>query len=228
MKQRLPPRETAFKRGVPPDTGVSREQLSFAAFAPAAETAPQAVKQRRLPHSLLRTTPLPIRIRPITLWRADVDNQPGALAQTLEPLATAGADLQIVMGYRLPGDRARAAIEVAPVAGARVTSAAEAAGLSEATISALQVEGDNRAGLGHAIAKALGDAGINIDFLLAQVSGSRHTTVIGFESREDADRAIPLIEGAAATSGRPAVRKAARKGGRSVAKGARKAARRRR
>jgi hypothetical protein len=171
---------------------------------------------------------LPIRIRPITLWRAEVDNQPGALAQTLEPLATAGANLQIVMGYRLPGDRVRAAIEVSPVAGARATSAAEAAGLSEAAISALQVEGDNRAGLGHAIAKALGDAGINIDFLLAQVSGSRHSTVIGFESREDADRAIPLIKGAAAKSGRQAVRKAARKSGRSVTTGARKVGRRRR
>jgi hypothetical protein len=140
---------------------------------------------------------LPIRIRPITLWRAEVDNQPGALAQTLEPLATARANLQIVMGYRLPGDRVRAAIEVSPVAGARATSAAEA-------------------------------AGINIDFLLAQVSGSRHSTVIGFESRGDADRAIPLIKGAAAKSGRQAVRKAARKSGRSVTTGARKVGRRRR
>ena len=52
---------------------------------------------------------MPVRIRPITLWRAEVDNQPGMLAQTLEPLAAAGANLQVVMGYRLPGDRARAA-----------------------------------------------------------------------------------------------------------------------
>jgi len=77
------------------------------------------------------------------------------LAQTLEPLAAAGANLQVVMGYRLPGDRARAAIEVFPVSGARALSAAQAAGLREAAISALHVEGDNRAGLGHAMAKAL-------------------------------------------------------------------------
>ena len=170
---------------------------------------------------------MPVRVRPLTLWRAEVDNQPGVLAQILGPLAAAGADLQVVMGYRLPGDRAHAAIEIFPVIGARVTSAAQAAGLSEAAISALQVEGDNRAGLGHAIANALADAGINIDFLLAQVSGGRHTTVIGFESREDADRAIPLIKGAAAAPRRPAARKAASKGARAT-KGARKAARRRR
>ena len=170
---------------------------------------------------------MPLRVRPMMLWRAEVDNQPGVLAQTLEPLAEAGADLQVVMGYRVPGDRARAAIEIFPVTGARALTAAQAAGLSEAAISALHVEGDNRAGLGHAIAKALADAGINIDFLLAQVSGRRDTTVIGFDSREDADRAIPLIKRAAAAPRRPAARKAASKGARAT-KRARKAARRRR
>ena len=171
---------------------------------------------------------MPLRVRPMMLWRAEVDNQPGVLAQTLEPLAAAGADLQAVMGYRLPGNRARAAIEVFPVAGARALSAAQAAGLSEAAIGALHVEGDNRAGLGHAVAKALADAGINMDFFLALVSGSRHTTVIGFESRDDAGRAIPLIKGAAVAARRPAARKAASKGARGASKGARKAARRRR
>lgn len=71
---------------------------------------------------------MPLRVRPITLWRAEVDNQPGVLAQTLEPLAEAGANLQVVMGYRVPGDRARAAIEIFPVTGARALSAAQAAG----------------------------------------------------------------------------------------------------
>jgi hypothetical protein len=31
---------------------------------------------------------MPIRIKPITLWRAEVDNQPGVLARILEPLAS--------------------------------------------------------------------------------------------------------------------------------------------
>ncbi len=168
-----------------------------------------------------------VRVRAITLWRAEVDNQPGVLAQTLEPLAAAGADLQVVMGYRFPGDRARAAIEIFPVTGARALSAAQAAGLSEAAISALHVEGDNRAGLGHAIAKTLADAGTNIDFLLAQVSGHRHSTVIGFESREDANRALPLIKGAAAAPRRPAAPKGASKRARPTKGAARKARRQR-
>jgi hypothetical protein len=171
---------------------------------------------------------MPVRVTPITLWRAEVDHQPGMLAQTLEPLAAARVDLQAVMGYRLPGARARAAIEVFPIAGARALSAAQAAGLSEAAISAVRVEGDDRPGLGHAIAKALADAGINIDFFLAQVSGRRHTTVIGLDSREDADRAIPLIKAAAAAPRRAAARKVVGKAARRASKGIRKLARRRR
>ena len=80
------------------------------------------------------------------------------------------------MDYRLPGHHARAAIEIYPVSGTRVTSAARAVGLSEADISALLIEGDNRAGLGHVITSRLTAAGINIDFLVAQASGGRYSS----------------------------------------------------
>lgn len=154
-----------------------------------------------------------IRVTPITLWRAEVDNQPGALARILEPLASVRADLKVVMGYRLPGDHARAAIEIYPVRGTRVMSAARAAGLSEAAVPALLIEGDNRAGLGHAIASHLAAAGINVEFLVGQVCGARYSTVIGFENSNDAAGAAPLVKQAAqAVRRRPAARKTAAKG----------------
>jgi hypothetical protein len=56
------------------------------------------------------------------------------------------------------------------------------------------VEGDNQPGLGHAIAEAIANAKINLDFLVAQVIGRRYTAVIGFESAEDAKRASTLIK----------------------------------
>jgi hypothetical protein len=161
------------------------------------------------------------------LWRAEVDNQPGNLARTLAPLAAARADLQVVMGYRLPNNHTRAAIEVFPVTGDRARSAAQSVGLSEAAISAVQVDSDNRPGLAYGIARALADAGINLDFFVGQVGGGRQTTVIAFESREDADRAIPLIKTAAATPRKAAARKVARKGVRRAPKKSRKTTRRR-
>ena len=65
-----------------------------------------------------------VSIRKVTLWRTEVDHRPGALADLLEPLAEAGADLQTVMGYRIPGRRGRAVIEVAPVSNRKVARAA--------------------------------------------------------------------------------------------------------
>jgi len=52
-----------------------------------------------------------------------------ALAAVLEPLAKAGANLRVVMGYSM-GDSGRAAIEVFPVSGKRAVAAACSAGLS--------------------------------------------------------------------------------------------------
>ncbi|MGH7949675.1 MAG: hypothetical protein ACREQF_10650 [Candidatus Binataceae bacterium] len=135
-----------------------------------------------------------VTVKKATLWRKEVENRPGALATTLEPLANAGADLKVVMGYRRPGSESRAAIEVHPISGKRVTEAATNAGLSASGIPALIVEGENRAGLGHAIAEALGAAGINLTFVLAQVVGRRYSAVFGFENEADARRAPAAIK----------------------------------
>jgi hypothetical protein len=137
-----------------------------------------------------------VTIKRITLWRSEVENKPGVLARTLEPLAGAGWDLEVVMGYPETGDKA--AIEIYPVAGKKALAAAQAAGLTASSIPTLLVEGDNRAGLGHVIAKAIGDAGINVGFLVAQVVGRRYSAVVGFHRDEDAKTAAALIKKATA------------------------------
>ena len=141
---------------------------------------------------------MPVTVKKIILWRTEIDNKPGALANTIEPPAKAGADLQIVMGYRHPGPEGKATIEVYPIAGKKLTAAAQAAGLSPAPIPALLLEGDNKPGLGYAIAQAVASAGINIAFLVAHVIGKRYSAVAGFESEDDAQKAVPLIKKALA------------------------------
>ena len=141
---------------------------------------------------------MPVNVKPITLWRREVENRPGAMAETLEPLARSGADLQIVMGYRLPGHETRAAIEVYPVRGKKAEAAARSAGLSSSGIPTLLVQGDNRPGLGAAFSRSLADAGINVAFLVTQVSGRKYQAVVGFESDADAKKAAPLIKKAKA------------------------------
>jgi hypothetical protein len=134
-----------------------------------------------------------VRVKQITLWRSEVANRTGALAGVLGPLAEAGANLKVAMGYRMPGDGDRAAIEVYPVTGRRVTAAARSVGLSDSGIPALLVDGDDRPGLGAAIARGVAEAGINMIFLMAQVVGRRYSAIIGFESAADARKAAAVV-----------------------------------
>lgn len=137
-----------------------------------------------------------VSIRKVTLWRTQVQHRPGALAELLEPLARAGADLQIVMGYRLPGQKDRAVIEVAPVGNRRVAAAAGDGGLAPGGAPTLLVLGDNRPGLANRIARALAESGVNIAFLVAQVVGRRYSAVFGFDGEADLDKAADRIRAA--------------------------------
>ena len=135
-----------------------------------------------------------LSVKKVALWRRELSNRPGALAAVLEPLSRAGADLQVAMGYRFPGDESRAAIEVAPVTSRKATAAAQGAGMQPSGIPTLMVVGDNRPGLGYAFSQGMADAGINMAFLVAQVIGGRYSAVLGFESDADADRAAGIVK----------------------------------
>src|ERR1700740_3391130 len=89
---------------------------------------------------------MPVTVKNISLWRKETENKTGLLALTLEPLAKAGADLNVVMGYRLPGNDAKAAIEIYPLAGKKVTAAATETGLVASSIPPLLVQGGNKPG----------------------------------------------------------------------------------
>ncbi|HEX2757845.1 MAG TPA: hypothetical protein VHP60_05035, partial [Thermoanaerobaculia bacterium] len=114
----------------------------------------------------------------------------------LRPLAGYGTSLKVAMGYKQPGG-STAVIEVSPVSGKKAVAAAESAGLGASTIPTLLVEGDDRPGLGYALAHAIADAGINLDFLVAQVVGRKFSAVFGFGNEADAKTAAGLIKKAA-------------------------------
>jgi hypothetical protein len=139
-----------------------------------------------------------VTVKRVQLWRNEVESRPGLLAGALGALASAGADLQVVMAYRYPGNQTMGAIEVYPITGKRLAAAAEAAGLSPAAIAALHVEGDNRPGLGYVITRTIAEAGLNIAFLVTHVIGKRYSSLMGFENDADAVRAAALIKKATA------------------------------
>jgi hypothetical protein len=80
-----------------------------------------------------------VKIKPVTLWRTEVENKPGILARTLEPLAATHADLAVVMGYRYPGASEKAAIELYPVTGKKTVAAAKGMGIAASATPTLLV-----------------------------------------------------------------------------------------
>ncbi len=97
-----------------------------------------------------------VTVKKLGVWRRDLKDKVGALAAVLEPLAQAGSDLQMVVGYS--GQGGKAAVQLFPVKGRKSIAAAREAGLAAASATALMVEGDNKPGLGHAITRAVADA----------------------------------------------------------------------
>ncbi len=137
-----------------------------------------------------------VTVKKVSLWRKEVAHEPGVLAAVLEPLAGAGVNLRVVMGYAM-GDSGRAAIEVFPVAGKKATAAASGAGLAASSIACLLVEGDDRPGFGAAMARAVANAGVNMSFLIAETVGRKFSAVFGFQSDADAATAAKAIKSAA-------------------------------
>ena len=137
---------------------------------------------------------MPVTVKNISLWRKEVLNQAGTLAETLEPLSKAGANLRVLMGYRYPSDATKAAIELYPISGKKVTAAAADVGLVASSIPTLLVEGDDKPGLALAIAEAIAGARVNMTFFVAQAIGREFSAVLGFETEADAKTATPLIK----------------------------------
>src|SRR5438445_9510624 len=136
-----------------------------------------------------------ITVKNVRLLSLHGANRKGRLAEVLEPLAAAGANLRVVMGYRHPGEHERATVEVFPVEGAAAEAAARKAGFAPSETACLLVEGTDRKGLGAQISRALSDAGISMAFLMEEAVGRKFSAVIGFASREDAATAAKTIEG---------------------------------
>ncbi len=176
-----------------------------------------------------------VSVKRATLWRTETDNNPGTLAQVLAPFADNKTNLNIVMGYAY-ADKRRAAIEVFPITTGRSQRAARAAGLQKSDFPCVVISGDDRPGLGHAVAAALSDAGINLNFCVAQTLGKRYTGIFSFEAASEADLAVRLIRKALARSSRTsnrarkgtAPRPAPRKSGSAAGRSTKKTARRRR
>jgi len=131
----------------------------------------------------------------VDTWAASINDQPGGLAETLAPLAEAGADLEFVIARRAPERPGTGVVFVAPLEGEAQLAAAKKAGFAVAdSLHSVRVKGDNRPGIGAEMTKKLADAGINLRGLSAAVIGDQFIMYLALDANEDAEKAMGLLQ----------------------------------
>ena len=130
----------------------------------------------------------------IDVWTAEIEDRVGGVAAKLEPLASAGVDLQFVIARRQPHLPGKGVVFLSGVSGAKAAKAAAAAGLVKAgDLAALRVEGPNKPGSCHQVTRVLADAGISLRGLSASVIGNRWVVFLAFDNADDAAKAARLL-----------------------------------
>lgn len=135
-----------------------------------------------------------LKVAPVEYWSRKIEDRAGGTAEVLGPLARAKVNLEFALARRTPEEPGKGVLYVAPIRGAKAEGAAREAGLGKAYLAGLRVEGDNRPGAGHAIADALGQAGISFRGLAALVVGRRYVCYLAFDRAEDAQRAVEVLK----------------------------------
>src|SRR2546430_8452486 len=104
-----------------------------------------------------------LKITRAVVWAADIEDRPGGLAEKLEALAKAGANLDFVLARRAPESPGMGVVFVAPLKGAKQMRAASNAGFLKTEIMhAVRVARENPTGFGREITPAHPPVGLSI------------------------------------------------------------------
>lgn len=129
------------------------------------------------------------------VWAVSIDDRAGSVADKLEPLAKAGASLEMVLARRTPENPGKGMLFVTPVKGAKVIRAAREAGMgSPQRIHSVRIEGVDQPGLGAKIARALGAAGISFRGISGVAIGRKFVSYLACDSAEDQAKAIAALK----------------------------------
>ena len=133
-------------------------------------------------------------VKKVAVWAGEIADHPGGLAETIQALSNAGANLEFLIARRAADKPGTGVVFVTPITGAKQKSAAQGTGLATTdSLHSVRVDGPDKAGLGAKMTKAIADAGINLRGLSAAALGRRAVSYLAFDSAADADRAVSIL-----------------------------------
>jgi hypothetical protein len=136
-----------------------------------------------------------VEITKVDVWAGEIQDRAGALAEKLEAVAKAGANLEFVIARRAPEKPGHGVVFVAPLKGAAQTKAAQQAGLAKTdSLHSLRLAGPDKAGFGATMTRAVAQAGINLRGLSAAAIGRRCVVYFAFDSDADAKAATKVLK----------------------------------
>jgi len=135
-----------------------------------------------------------MKIEKVDVWAGNISDEAGGLAQALEPLAAAGADLSFLFARRRPDFPGSGVVFVSGLRGAKQLKAAQSVGISKAKdVAGLRIQTADKPGLVYRLSAGLAAAGINLRGVFAAPTGRQCALMLAFDSAEDRDRAAKLL-----------------------------------
>lgn len=129
------------------------------------------------------------------IWAASIEDRPAGLAEKLEPLSKAGANLEFILARRAPETPGKGVVFVAPLQGVKQCRAAVNAGFVRTnSLHAVRIEGADKPGLAARITAALGAAGINLRGFTANVIGRNFVAYLAFDDVDDGKQARRVLK----------------------------------
>ena len=136
-----------------------------------------------------------VEVSKIDVWSGEVADRAGGLADKIEAVAEAGANLEFVITRPAPNQPGTSLVFMAPLRGPAQARAAKAAGLAKApNVFTLRLEGPNQPGLGAKITRTVADAGINMRGLSGTALGRRCAVYLAFDNNADANKAHRILK----------------------------------
>jgi len=136
-----------------------------------------------------------LQVTQVDVWAASIEDRPGGVAEKLDALAKAGANIEFVIARRAPDKPGTGVLFVTPIESGKQAAAAETAGFAAAdSLHSVRVEGPDEPGLGARITRALADSGINLRGLSAAAIGDRCVCYLALDSAADAANAAQVLK----------------------------------
>jgi hypothetical protein len=132
----------------------------------------------------------------VDVWAATIQDKPGGLAEVLDALRRAGADLQFIIARRAPEKSGTGVVFVTPLQNDREIRVAAQVGFNVSrSLHSVRIMGQDKPGVAAELTLKLADGGINLRGFSASVIGTQFVAYVALDSLDDANKAMETLRG---------------------------------